>query len=180
MWFCHVPVGGKSSNFLSSLSKAMNLSKVCSNHSIRATGASILSKCMYGPSQVMSVTGHKILGVYQRVMMQKIFRWASQSTIFHQHSSFQRYKVPIGMIFWFVLHLHQQFVKLRLWNFMRSYWMADVSTLYRFWVTESNRKAHNCISMLECKYHVQIRKLSQVIQEKLTCNIGILDISADG
>lgn len=52
------------------MSKAINLSKVYTNHSIRATGASILSKCMYGPSQVMSVTGHKsvqCLGVYQRV-----------------------------------------------------------------------------------------------------------------
>lgn len=71
MWFCNVPVGEKKlRSFLSSLSKAINLSKVYTNHSIRATGASILSKCMYGPSQVMSVTGHKsvqCLGVYQQV-----------------------------------------------------------------------------------------------------------------
>lgn len=71
VWFCNVPVGEKKlRSFLSSLSKAINLSKVYTNHSIRATGASILSKCMYGPSQVMSVTGHEsvqCLGVYQQV-----------------------------------------------------------------------------------------------------------------
>lgn len=62
-------------SFLISLSKATNLSKVYTNHSERATGASILSKCMYGPSQVMAVTGHKSvqrLSVYQRVSDAKI------------------------------------------------------------------------------------------------------------
>lgn len=60
VWFCNVPVGEKKlRSFLSSLTKATNLSKVYTNHSVRATGASILSKCMYGPSQEMSVTGHK-------------------------------------------------------------------------------------------------------------------------
>lgn len=64
-------------SFLISLSKATNLSKVYTNHSERATGASILSKCMYGPSQVMAVTGHKSvqrLSVYQRVSDAKIIQ----------------------------------------------------------------------------------------------------------
>jgi hypothetical protein len=75
VWYCNAPVGEKKlKTFLSSLSKATNLSKVYTNHSIRATGASILSKCMFGPSQVMSVTGHKSvqsLSVYQRVSDQE-------------------------------------------------------------------------------------------------------------
>lgn len=60
----------KLSTFLSRISKAAGLSKIYTNHSINATGASILSKSMFGPSQVMAVTGHKSvqsLSVYQRV-----------------------------------------------------------------------------------------------------------------
>jgi hypothetical protein len=71
VWFCNARVGEKKlSTFLSSLSKVVGLSAIYTNHSIRATGASILSKSMYGPSQVMAVTGHKSvqsLSVYQRV-----------------------------------------------------------------------------------------------------------------
>lgn len=58
VWYRNTPVGEKKlGTFLSCLSKAINLSKVYTNHSIWATGTSVLSKCMYGPSQVMSVTG---------------------------------------------------------------------------------------------------------------------------
>ena len=55
---------------MSRLSKDCDLSKIYTNHSIRATGATILSKSMFNASQVMSVTGHKSvqsLSVYQRV-----------------------------------------------------------------------------------------------------------------
>ncbi|KAK3086405.1 hypothetical protein FSP39_017969 [Pinctada imbricata] len=69
--YANVPVGEKKlSAFMSDLSKAAGLSQKYTNHSIRATGATILSKGMFGPSQVMDVTGHKSvqsLSVYQRV-----------------------------------------------------------------------------------------------------------------
>ncbi|KAK3099023.1 hypothetical protein FSP39_025339 [Pinctada imbricata] len=55
---------------MSGLSKSVGLSKSYTNHSIRATGATILSKGMYGPAHVMAVTGHKSvqsLSVYQRL-----------------------------------------------------------------------------------------------------------------
>jgi hypothetical protein len=58
------------SSFMSDLSKSCGLSRVYTNHSVRATGATILSKNMYGAAQIMSVTGHKSvqsLTVYQRV-----------------------------------------------------------------------------------------------------------------
>lgn len=71
VWFYNARVGEKKlSTFLSRISKAAGLSKIYTNHSIRATGASILSKSMFGPSQVMVVTGHtsvQSLSVYQRV-----------------------------------------------------------------------------------------------------------------
>lgn len=55
---------------MTKLSKDCQLSQSYSNHSIRATGATILSKNMYGAAQIMAVTGHKSvqsLTTYQRV-----------------------------------------------------------------------------------------------------------------
>ena len=52
------------------LSAKCGLSCVYTNHSIRVTGTTILSKSQYGSKQIMSVTGHKSvssLAVYQRV-----------------------------------------------------------------------------------------------------------------
>ena len=69
-WFCRQKVGEKTlSKFMSVLSVSADLSQVYTNHSIRATGATILTKNMFNPSKIMAVTGHKSvqsLTVYQR------------------------------------------------------------------------------------------------------------------
>ena len=60
----------RADSYMSDLRKSCNLSQLYTNHSIRATGATVLSKGMYGPAQIMAVTGHKYvqsLSVYQRV-----------------------------------------------------------------------------------------------------------------
>lgn len=70
IWYCNEPVGEKLTVFMSDLSKSAALSQIYTNHSIRATGATILSKNMYGSAQIMAVAGHKSvqsLTVYQRV-----------------------------------------------------------------------------------------------------------------
>lgn len=54
---------------MSDLSRKRNLDQIYTNHSIRATGAT-MSKEMHGPSQTMAVAGHKYiqsLTVYPRV-----------------------------------------------------------------------------------------------------------------
>ena len=56
--------------FMSELSKTVGLSKIYTNHCIRVTGASILSRCKFNNKEVMSMTGHKSvqsLTIYQRV-----------------------------------------------------------------------------------------------------------------
>ncbi|XP_061190714.1 uncharacterized protein LOC133198711 isoform X2 [Saccostrea echinata] len=59
-WYCNIPVGEKKlSKFLSTLSRATNLSKVYTNQSIRVTDASKLSQCMFGHSHVTPVTGNQ-------------------------------------------------------------------------------------------------------------------------
>ncbi|CAG2230190.1 unnamed protein product [Mytilus edulis] len=71
VWYCNMPLGEKKlSTFMSELSKKCKLSIVYTNHSIRATGATVLSQNMYGSAQIMAVTGHKSvqsLTTYQRV-----------------------------------------------------------------------------------------------------------------
>ena len=71
VWYCSSGVGEKTlSSFMSKLGKSCGLSLIYHNHSIRATGATIPSKNMYGAIQIMAVTGHKFvqsLLTYQRV-----------------------------------------------------------------------------------------------------------------
>ena len=54
---------------MTKLSEEAKLSQIYTNYSIRATGATMLEKSMFNPSQIMAVTGHKSvqsLTVYQR------------------------------------------------------------------------------------------------------------------
>lgn len=60
--------------FMSTLSEQAKLSKKYTNHSIRVTGASILTRCKYNDKEVMSMTGHKSvqsLTIYQPVQNKK-------------------------------------------------------------------------------------------------------------
>ncbi|VDI09601.1 uncharacterized protein [Mytilus edulis] len=75
IWYYNAPVGEKKlKTLMSDLSLSCKLSQKYTNHSIRATGASILSKHKFNDAQIMSVTGHKSvqsLSVYQRVDTQE-------------------------------------------------------------------------------------------------------------
>ena len=55
---------------MSKMSQLCSLTTKYTNHNIRATGATLLSRCMFNPAQIMAVTGHKSvssLAVHQRV-----------------------------------------------------------------------------------------------------------------
>jgi hypothetical protein len=71
LWYCNARVGSKSlSTFLSDVSTACELSQIYTNHSLRTTGCTLLSKSGFNHAQICSVTGHKSvqsLAVYQRV-----------------------------------------------------------------------------------------------------------------
>ena len=65
------------------LSKSCGLSLISTNHSIRATGTTILSKKMYGAAQIMAVTAHKSvqsLLTYQRVDTEEKFKMGQTLT----------------------------------------------------------------------------------------------------
>ena len=72
---------------MTNLSKKCDLSRVYSNHSIRATGATILSRSNFNPAQIMAVTGHKSvssLTVYQQVSEgEKLIMGQSLSNFVH-------------------------------------------------------------------------------------------------
>ncbi|XP_053390962.1 uncharacterized protein LOC128553804 [Mercenaria mercenaria] len=70
VWYQNRPIGRNVlSEFMQKLSKAVPLSALYTNHSVRVTGATILGKG-YSAPQIMAVTGHKAsssLAIYQRV-----------------------------------------------------------------------------------------------------------------
>ena len=63
-------------SFMSNVSNKCGLSKVYTNHSIRVTAATVLTRMKFSPSEIMSVTGHKSvqsLSIYQKTKVdQKI------------------------------------------------------------------------------------------------------------
>ena len=70
--------------FMSELSLNCNLSKVYTNHSIRVTGVSILTRMKFTASEIMSVTGHKsvqCLVRYQCTQDKKKLRWGMSCTL---------------------------------------------------------------------------------------------------
>ena len=71
VWFYRRPVGiDKLRFFMKDLSQRYQLSEVYTNHSIRVTGATILTRQNFASSQIKEVTGHKSvssLAIYQRV-----------------------------------------------------------------------------------------------------------------
>lgn len=67
-WYCNVQLGEKPlATFMSNISKKCRLSQVYTNHSIRATGATILAKHMYANSQIMAVSYRTQVCLYQHV-----------------------------------------------------------------------------------------------------------------
>ena len=71
VWYTRQHIGKNTlGSFMSELSKNVKLSRRYTNHSIRVTGASILTRCNFNDKEVMSMTGHKSvqsLTIYQRV-----------------------------------------------------------------------------------------------------------------
>ena len=71
VWYKKVPLGHNTiEKFMSRLSKECNLTDHYTNHCIRVSGATNLTRSNYTAKQVMSVTGHKSresLAIYQRV-----------------------------------------------------------------------------------------------------------------
>ena len=69
-WFQKKPIGQDSlSQFIPKLSQQIGLSTIYTNHSVCATGATILGR-NFSMAQIMSVTGHKSMSscaIYQRV-----------------------------------------------------------------------------------------------------------------
>jgi hypothetical protein len=104
VWYTKQPLGKDSlSSFMSKLSKSCGLSKIYTNHSLRATGTSILFKRNFADSQIMVITGHKSvnsLAVYHRVSDQEKFEMskAIQTTVDVQNMRQLPAPTPIPML----------------------------------------------------------------------------------
>lgn len=71
VWYHNKPLGVNTlRNFMPNLSKWCKLSAVFHNHSVRVTGATILTQENFSHQQIMAITGHKSvnsLAVYHRI-----------------------------------------------------------------------------------------------------------------
>ena len=71
IWYKNRKIGPNPlSTFMSKLSHDCDLSRVYTNHSIRVTGATFLSRHQFSPKQIMAITGHKSLNslaIYEKV-----------------------------------------------------------------------------------------------------------------
>ena len=71
VWYMNRKLGANTlSGFMSNLSHNADLSKMYTNHSIRVTGTTYLTRKEFTPKQIMSITGHKSLNslaIYQKV-----------------------------------------------------------------------------------------------------------------
>ena len=60
LWYANAPLGEKTlSKMMTEISKAANLSRVYTNHCVRATTCTVLDKMGASTHQIMAVTGHK-------------------------------------------------------------------------------------------------------------------------
>ena len=60
IWFSHQHMGKNTlGKFMSEVSLNCHLSKMYTNHSIRVTGITVLTRMRFSPSEIMSVSGHK-------------------------------------------------------------------------------------------------------------------------
>ena len=70
IWYSHKNIGKNPlASFMSELSRNCNLSKIYTNHSIRVTGCTVLTRCNFSYSEIMAVSGHKSvqsLAIYQK------------------------------------------------------------------------------------------------------------------
>ena len=85
-WYTTKPVGvNKMDTFLQDLSQKCGLSRIYTNHSLRATAATLLHQQDFPAQSVQSITGHKSLSslsIYQRTSTKQKIQMA---TSLHQH-----------------------------------------------------------------------------------------------
>ena len=97
-WYCAVPLGEKTlSSFMSKISASLQLPIKYTNHSIRATGATLLSRENFNNAQIMAVTGHKSvssLAVYQRVSNDEKMKMGDVLSTYLDPASKSLIKIP--------------------------------------------------------------------------------------
>ena len=70
IWYSHKNIRKNPlASFMSELSRNYNLSQIYTNHSIRGTGCTVLTRCSFSYSEIMAISGHKSvqsLAIYQK------------------------------------------------------------------------------------------------------------------
>ena len=104
-WYSKAPIGKSTlGRFMKDLSSKYMLSQSYTNHSIRVTGATILTRENFAASQIKAVTGHRSvtsLSIYQRVSDVDKSKWAKLlegelgQHLHHQHVRNHRFLMTV-------------------------------------------------------------------------------------
>ena len=111
-WFCNKPVGRDTLGaFMTKLSNKCGLSQNYANHTIRPTGATILSRQHFSNSQIMVVAGHKSVSSLAVYQIRTNFKWDLQyQMVYLQLHQMQRDKglfcrqPRLLILFWLCRH----------------------------------------------------------------------------
>ena len=98
VWYTNKKIGPNPlSTFMSKLSNDADLSQIYTNHSIRVTSATYLSRKQFSAKQIMSVTGHKSLNslaIYQKVSTDEKLSMAYAMSCYLQHDKCATLPIP--------------------------------------------------------------------------------------
>ena len=85
IWYGRQHIGKNPlSNFMTDISKECKLTKIYTNHSIRVTGITVLTRMNFSNSEIMSITGHKSVQSLTRYQRTQDREKISMRNVMHQ------------------------------------------------------------------------------------------------
>ena len=85
IWYTKQHIGKNTlDHFMTDISDKCKLSKIYTNHSIRVTGATVLTRLSFSSSEIMSITGHKSVQSLTRYQRTQKKQKISMGNVMHQ------------------------------------------------------------------------------------------------
>ena len=97
IWFGRQHVGKNTlGHFMNDISLHCQLSKIYTNHSIRVTGATVLTQMNFSSSEIMSITGHKSVQSLTRYQKTKDRQKIAMGNVMHQSLIMPEDNIVVG------------------------------------------------------------------------------------
>ena len=96
IWYSKQHLGKNTlGNFMQDVSKECKLSKKYTNHSIRVTGATVLTRQNFSASEIMSITGHKSVQSLTRYQRTQDIQKIAMGNVMHQALTHQEENIIV-------------------------------------------------------------------------------------